>query len=296
MKISTKDRHHPLWACRVLTWVVLSLALTVAAPFDDVMSYAFGQRLVYWSFVNALVILVAVLVRHVVLARVRDETLVVLTGIALAQALVLGPLLWVLNLYLLGFAVGGILWLAELTLIMGLVAFCVALIRYEVMRARRLAEAQAAAPGAELPMEGPQRPGFLDRGETSLAGELRVVSADDHFLHVTTTSQSGRVRMRFRDALSELDQIPGYRIHRSHWVAKAELVAVRPDGRRHLAYLRSGGVLPVSDAYLEDLRAAGLVQDRAIGKRTGPLPRTSISAPGAIRSDSSGRSQNSPPV
>lgn len=298
MNTVSKANGLAIWVYRGLAWVFLSLAVTVAAPYNDVMSYDFGQRLVYWGSVNALAILVAALVRHVILAWLRRETLVVLMGVAVVQALVLGPLVWGVNLVVFRFDVGDILWLAEFTVIMGLIAFCVALVRYEVARVRRLAQEQLAMVEKARPTEGPARPGFLDRGDTALAGEVLVVSADDHFLHVTTTREKGRVRMRFRDALSELDQIPGYRIHRSHWVAKAELLGVRPDGRRHLAYLRSGGSLPVSDAYVEELRRAGLFEagGRGMGRRIGRAPSTSISAPAPMRSDSSSRSQNSPPV
>jgi DNA-binding LytR/AlgR family response regulator len=63
--------------------------------------------------------------------------------------------------------------------------------------------------------------------------------------------------MRFRDALAQLDDMPGYRIHRSHWVAAPWLKRVRSEGRRYVAELNCGTELPVSRAYLDDLRRDG---------------------------------------
>lgn len=299
-----------IWVYRTAAWALLSLAVAFAGPYNDVMSYDFMQRLGYWSSVNALAIIVAAFIRAVILKRFPGETMGLLLGVACAQALVLGPMIWTLNTHVFGFETEGLGWLAELTLIMLLIALCVALVRYEVARARRQAQAQAQAQalagaqgeaqlalGAEQDVaERPRRPGFLDRADPDLPGEVLVVSAADHYLDVITTEGRGRVLMRFRDAMIELDSVPGYRIHRSHWVAVSELVRVRLDGRRHLADLKSGNSLPISDAYVDELRRAGLMDDDASGRRIGDGPKTNMSASGDTSRSNSGRSQNNPPV
>ncbi len=289
-----------IWVYRTAAWALLSLAVAFAGPYNDVMSYDFLQRLGYWSSVNALAIIVAAVIRAVILSRFPGETMGLLLGVACAQALVLGPMIWTLNTRVFGFETEGLGWLAELTLIMLLIALCVALVRYEVARARRLAQAEAEAllalDAAQDGAEAPLRPSFLDRVDPGLPGDVLVVSADDHYLDVTTTHGRGRVLMRFRDAMTELQALPGFRIHRSHWVAQPELVRVRLDGRRHLADLVSGKVLPVSDAYVDELRRAGLMDDDASGRRIGDGPKTNMSASDDTSRSNSGRSQNNPPV
>lgn len=283
------------WLYRLSAWALLSCLLAFAAPYGEQMRLGFAGRLGYWSSVNAMAIVMAVVVREAVLLRFAQETLAVLLSIAVLQAVTLGPAIWFVNIHVFGFDVASSVWLAELVLVVLLAALCVALIRYEVRRVQDFARAQHG--GVALPVvERPHRPAFLDQTEDPLPGDVLVVSAADHYLDVVTTEARGRVLMRFRDALIALEDVPGFRIHRSHWVAASEVVRVRPDGRRHLADLRSGAVLPVSDAYVDDLRRADLLSDCAIGKRTGVAPRTIISAPGDINPARSGRSQNSPPV
>lgn len=285
------------WVYRGVAWALLSVALAIAAPYSLEMEFGFWQRLGYWTSVNLLAIGLATGIRHGMLRWFPVETLGVLLSIAVVQSLVLGFTVWTVNLHVFGFDLQGKVWLAELTLIMLLICLCVAMIRYEVARVRSfVTQEQGSLPAQQEDRVVPPRPAFLDRGETPLEGEVLVVSAADHYLDVVTTEGQGRVLMRFRDALSELEAFPGFRIHRSHWVATSELVRVRPEGRRHVADLRSGQALPVSDAYVDDLRRAGLLADDAIGKRIGTGPRTSMSASSAIRCASSGRSQNRPPV
>lgn len=289
------DKGRLVWIYRGAAWVLVSAALAIAAPYGTEMPVGFWDRLGYWTSVNALAILIASYVRHVVLRRFRTETLGVLTGIAVLQAMVLGPVVWLVSNHVFGFALHGAVWLAEMTLIILLVSLCVALVRYEIARLRNFVGAEAGSVGIGK-ATGVARPEFLLQGDPALEGEVLIVSADDHYLNVVTTKGQGRVLMRFRDALSDLEQVPGYRIHRSHWVARSELLRVRPDGRRHVADLRSGKVLPVSDAYLDGLRDAGLMGECGIGSRIGAGPTSSISASAAIRSASSGRSQDRPPV
>ena len=286
-----------VWVYRGVAWILISLILAIAGPYGSVMGLGFWERLGYWTSVNGAAILIASYVRHAMLQRFPHETLGVLIGIALVQSPVLAVMVWWVNVYVFRFDASGPVWLAELALITLLVCLCVALIRYEISQLRKFAAREAGSlPGEPLDDPPTLRPGFLDRSDAPLEGQLLVVSAADHYLDVVTTEGRGRVLMRFRDALSELDDVPGYRIHRSHWVARSELQRVRQVGRRHVADLRSGKALPVSDAYVEDLREAGLLSDPGIGNLMGTSPGNNMSAPTAMRRESSGRSQNIPPV
>jgi len=283
------------WVYRCIAWVLISVLLAIIAPYGNQIRYDFLSRLAYWGGVNALAILLAVAVRHVIQRRLRSNSLGVLMATAIVQTAIIGPTIWVVNVHVLGFSTGALDWLAEICLITLIVCICVGLIRYEVQKLRSFAEAESGTL-AVMQAVPKYRPAFLDRIEPRLGGAVLRVSADDHYLHVVTTEGQGRVLMRFRDAMDDLAEVPGFRIHRSHWVAETELVKVRPEGRRFLATLASGETLPVSTAYIDDLRRAGLVEPCAIGKRTGDGPTSRSSASADIKRTSSGRSENRPPV
>ena len=263
----------PPWVYRTVAWGLLSTLLAVIAPYSAVMAYDFSGRLGYWACVNAMAILVAASLHEHIRLRYRVGGLGVELLTAVAQALVIGPLVWLVTIHVFGFDVRGAAWLGQFSLIVLIVTICVALIRYEMHKIRHFALADHGGILAPVrPM--PPRPAFLDRLDTPLGGDVLMVSADDHYLDVTTTEGQGRVLMRFRDAMAELQDLPGFRIHRSHWVARAHLHRVALDGRRYMAELTGGLMVPVSQAYVADLRRAGLVEDRGIGKRSGTGPRT----------------------
>jgi DNA-binding LytR/AlgR family response regulator len=56
------------------------------------------------------------------------------------------------------------------------------------------------------------------------------------------------------DAIKEVSNINGARIHRSHWVAQSHLIDIEKDKARHLAVLSDGRKLPVSNTYLPQVQ------------------------------------------
>jgi DNA-binding LytR/AlgR family response regulator len=275
---------------RGIVWVLLSVLLTIAGPYSEQIGFGYAARFGYWAIIIALTIVLGLLVRYILQGRRQDVELGLEIATALAQAVTLGPVIWLVNNLVFGFMVSSLVWLAEFTLVVLIVAICLALIRYELSRIRRFALADQGAVAMPSTTSA-MRPAFLDRFDDPLPGDLVQVSADDHYLEVYTTEGKGRILMRFRDALEELDDLPGFRIHRSHWVARKAISGVRSYGRRHVAVLRDGRELPVSQNYLDDLRAAGLLDERGMGSRTGVGANSTAEASAPIRADNSGRSQ-----
>ena len=100
---------------------------------------------------------------------------------------------------------------------------------------------------------------FLDRLPEKVGRDIVCLSMADHYVEVFTTCGSTLVLMRFADAVAELEGADGLRVHRSHWVSRSHVKSVaRRDGRTILR-LTGGREIPVSRAYLADVRAAGLV-------------------------------------
>lgn len=101
---------------------------------------------------------------------------------------------------------------------------------------------QPAAPALPLP------PGF---------GRILALKGEDHYVRIIGEGREELVLMRMRDAIERLDGADGLRIHRSWWVARDAIVAVRRDGRTAIVALTGGHEAPVARDMMPQLRAAG---------------------------------------
>ena len=99
---------------------------------------------------------------------------------------------------------------------------------------------------------------FFARVPNHLGRELVCLSMEDHYLRVVTTQGDTLLLLRMRDALAELEDYPGFQVHRSHWVAEDAIDAVKRDGRRHILQLKDAREIPVSRSYVEGLKERGL--------------------------------------
>lgn len=132
---------------------------------------------------------------------------------------------------------------------------------------------------------------------------LRVVrmSADDHYVEVILDDGSRhRVLIRFADAVAELDGAEGYCIHRSHWVADAEVLRAGREKQREFVELRDGTRLPVGKTYRNNLLARGFLAELSAaegnGTATGLGPSRTAKAVAPRSGLSAGSSAESPPV
>lgn len=86
---------------------------------------------------------------------------------------------------------------------------------------------------------------------------LIAIEAEDHYVRVHTDAGSELLLMRFSEAVDELAQAYGYRLHRSWWVAAEAIEAVRWRRGVGEARLAGGITAPVSRSYAGALREAG---------------------------------------
>ena len=130
----------------------------------------------------------------------------------------------------------------------------------------------APAPAPDLPTDGdgPRMPetlaGDSDREQSAPVplllqrlpedkrGAVHALSGADHYVEVHTEHGLSSILLRFADALRELDDWPGLRIHRSHWVADSAVDRVRVERGRLFVVLRCGRELPVSRTYVDAVR------------------------------------------
>ena len=101
---------------------------------------------------------------------------------------------------------------------------------------------------------------LLSRLPARSRAELLHLRMQDHYVEVHTAAGSEMLLLRFRDALREVEDVNGLRVHRSHWVARAAIVGVeRGRGGRVTLRLVNGSRIPVSRSFAPALKARGWI-------------------------------------
>jgi hypothetical protein len=101
------------------------------------------------------------------------------------------------------------------------------------------------------------RPRLIDRLPPHLQALPIALEMEDHYVRVHTPHGSALLLMRMRDAVAELDGLPGALVHRSWWVAQGAVQGVRREGRNVRLQLAGGIEAPVARAQIAPLEAAG---------------------------------------
>ncbi|WGM38801.1 LytTR family DNA-binding domain-containing protein [Caulobacter sp. NIBR1757] len=101
-------------------------------------------------------------------------------------------------------------------------------------------------------------PRFLARLPARLGTDLLCLQMEDHYVRAHTTLGSDLILMRMRDAVAELDALPGLPVHRSWWVAARAVAGHRSEDRRLTLILSNGLEVPVARSSAPAVRNAWL--------------------------------------
>lgn len=93
----------------------------------------------------------------------------------------------------------------------------------------------------------------------SVGHEVIALQAEDHYVRVFTTLGSCLIRYRFGDALRDLADRDGLRVHRSFWVLRSAVIRLRNRDGATVLVLPNDLEVPVSRAYREIVRNSGLM-------------------------------------
>lgn len=111
---------------------------------------------------------------------------------------------------------------------------------------------------ARQPAPADTPPPLLERLPHEVRGPLSHLSMADHYVEVFTARGKAMVLLRLADAIRETGDTPGLQNHRSHWVARDAIKAIRKEQGKVLVETRGGALLPVSRSYLAAVRALSL--------------------------------------
>jgi hypothetical protein len=118
-------------------------------------------------------------------------------------------------------------------------------------------QAPTSENASEVAVEAPAR--LYERLPAGTTGMILHLSARDHFVDVELAGALISLRMRFSDAVAEMDGVAGMITHRSHWVAKEAITGVlREEGKMYLI-LETGRRVPVSRSARTRLEDEGIL-------------------------------------
>jgi hypothetical protein len=98
------------------------------------------------------------------------------------------------------------------------------------------------------------KPSALERRFPEISGlALFAIEADEHYVRLHTDAGSKHVLYRFRDALKDVEEKAGLRVHRSWWVSENAVESSLQTGSTLALKLKSGLTVPVSQTYRRDV-------------------------------------------
>lgn len=230
--------------------VSVALILALSGPFGTILSLSLAWRLAYWGSVVPLTFLAGAFGSALVGVLMAGRPLWMrLPMISLASALLVWVVLMVLHTAL-GFSFARLANAATELPLLFLMCFVIEGTREVIVHQR-----PDQAPAPEAP---PPPPRLLERLPEDLRGDLINLSVKDHYVSVSTTLGTHDLLMRLSDAITEVGPVAGMQVHRSHWVATAQVIGGRRTADQAVLQMSNGAQIPVSRANLKAVEAAGL--------------------------------------
>ncbi len=246
--------------------LLLTVAAAIAGPFNTFIAFSMGERAIYWGLVVTISLVLSFVIRITISEVMKDapywQRAVLLVA---AMTLILTPVLVIMNEV--GLRGRGLEHLPfwRLALFVAAISSLVIIVRYFVEISKEVPStvatptvaAQAADQTADQAAAPPPR--LHARLPEGHYGLIHRLSADDHFVLVHTENGAHQVRMRFADAIAEMDNVIGYCTHRSHWVVATAIEGVEREGAKLFLCISGGARVPVSRKYRPRLEAAGQI-------------------------------------
>ena len=248
----------------VLLALYMIFAVGILGPFGTFSGMALGPRFAFWGSVVLVLVPLSILLRRVLLARGVVDLSAKYMALQVSILTLLGsPLVCFALQAVSGAEVAEQTSLLEVALLFSLVTLIVITLRRIVVQLAEEKATVAVGPLAveegAVPMASIAAPWLLRRLSEAPKGDVLYLVARDHFVNVVMTGGEERLRLRFADAVDEMDGMTGVIVHRSYWVALAAVEGVERRSGKTVLRMRDGAEVPVSRTYMEKAAAAGLL-------------------------------------
>jgi len=239
----------------------------ISGPFGTLQSFSAPFRLAFWLPVfivgggAALFIRIVLRLHYPAVAKglIETATVAILTATFGSVLLVWSFYFsnWVggqtylpsngMQLLYLALIAGSFLWLRN---------YVIEIVRNKADSAKEVEEVQAE-PQLQPEDTGPR---ILRRLPEEINPVVLYLAAEDHFVAVHTQKGVHRLRMRFKDAIDEMEGVDGFYTHRSYWVNRLAITRALKHGSAWRLQLICGKEVPVSRKYQPELEAEGLLR------------------------------------
>ena len=258
-----KDVFSPLFSkINITLWTVGSLLAAIAGPFETYGHHGFPSRFLFWILVFSSSTLIASLCGRVAYKLVGgDHPLLFDLAKVVLMIIAFTPILLLLTELLVNESVTdgpGFFILAQ----------SVAAISTAIIIARRVMPGFERQPyGKALRAKGetktvetkPTPPRLTRRLPNDFVGPILRLAVRDHFVDVITSAQTHTIRLRFKDAIDEMDSVHGFCTHRSHWVCQQAIIGPERENGRTFLRMSNQDLVPVSRKYKPELEKAGVL-------------------------------------
>ncbi|MEM1396124.1 MAG: LytTR family DNA-binding domain-containing protein [Pseudomonadota bacterium] len=79
--------------------------------------------------------------------------------------------------------------------------------------------------------------------------DILYLKAEQHYVRVAGQNGDELVAYRFGDAVRDMDQHDGFRVHRSYWVSRCAVLGIKEAGSKLSLEMSDGTIVPVSGPY-----------------------------------------------
>lgn len=237
----------------------------ITGPFNTLTRLTLEERILYWSGVVVFSIFIATLAEKLVrgFPREASEVVIILVDSAVMTGL-FSPIAygWTILFFDISLSWRDFFQVAMNVMLISLVIFACRKLVFDWAKTATFDRAQSGSMPDLNPSTNdtvPERPRLARRIADDDPGPIIRIEAMDHFVTVFTEKHSYQLRMRFADAVDEMDGVSGLVTHRSHWVACVAVDEVECKNGRMLLRLNCGTRVPVSRKYRPALEDMGLV-------------------------------------
>lgn len=268
LQSTLRELHAVLQTRRLwLTFLAILAIFVLTGPFGTSQTMSLADRLLYWTIVQASAWMFAIsfsIIANRFLAGHIDNRLTRMMIGSLTAALPIALMLTITNRIFFGWEMGFEPFLKSSLSSLPLCAiFCLLSYLTACQSLEGVANTEREIE-AEPDRGGANGPPLLERLPPQKRGELRRLSVQDHYTEIVTSRGQQLVLLRFADALKEIGQTKGLQVHRSHWIADADVVSLRRQAGRLYIVTKDGTQIPVSRSYSAAVQArfAALVPAR----------------------------------
>lgn len=238
------------------------LAAVVTGPFDTHRTLSLPMQVGYWSVIVLGSIFIATLVQDYLAPHMRHLPMwQQALADSIGMAVLFSPLAYGWTYLLVTPLDGSLMAFHWFVLDVALISFAIFAARRIIITRVRLAAFEASDSGAMpgLTPEQEARPRLYRRIAPDDPGPIIRIEAMDHFVNVVTPQDIYQLRLRFADAVDQMDGVDGLITHRSHWVAREAVDDVERENGRVFLRVACGTRVPVSRKQIPVLEQIGLI-------------------------------------